>query len=73
MQKKRAGSRLSGKNWRMLPNHLRRLVLFASFSFIQIASPAGDKRGITEKDLFDFLWIGDPQISPMDRVSPLCA
>ncbi|PYI75031.1 MAG: hypothetical protein DMF04_11335, partial [Verrucomicrobia bacterium] len=25
---------------------------------------AADKRGITEKDLFDFVWIGDPQISP---------
>jgi len=23
-----------------------------------------DKRNITEKDLFDFVWIGDPQISP---------
>ena len=22
------------------------------------------KRNITEKDLFDFVWIGDPQISP---------
>src|SRR3954465_2386497 len=27
-------------------------------------SLAADKRGITEKDLFDFVWIGDPQISP---------
>jgi len=25
---------------------------------------AADKRNITEKDLFDFVWIGDPQISP---------
>src|SRR6059058_6459507 len=24
----------------------------------------GEKRAITEKDLFDFVWIGDPQISP---------
>jgi dipeptidyl aminopeptidase/acylaminoacyl peptidase len=24
----------------------------------------GDKRAITEKDLFDFVWIGDPQVSP---------
>src|ERR1700756_2092414 len=24
----------------------------------------GEKRNITEKDLFDFVWIGDPQISP---------
>ena len=27
------------------------------------AAPA-QKRNITEKDLFDFTWIGDPQISP---------
>src|SRR5215211_993269 len=25
---------------------------------------AAEKRNITEKDLFDFVWIGDPQISP---------
>src|SRR5438067_633309 len=25
---------------------------------------AAQKRNITEKDLFDFVWIGDPQISP---------
>jgi hypothetical protein len=48
----------------MLPNHLCRLILFALLSFIPIASQAADKRGITEKDLFDFVWIGDPQISP---------
>src|SRR4029453_16726905 len=24
----------------------------------------GQKRSITEKDLFDFAWIGDPQVSP---------
>src|ERR1700681_2170822 len=28
-------------------------------------SPAfAQKRNITEKDLFDFVWIGDPQVSP---------
>jgi hypothetical protein len=48
----------------MLPSHLCRLILFALVSFISIASQAADKRGITEKDLFDFVWIGDPQISP---------
>src|SRR5438552_5310802 len=25
---------------------------------------AAEKRTITEKDLFDFVWIGDPQVSP---------
>jgi len=27
-------------------------------------SALGEKRNITEKDLFDFVWIGDPQVSP---------
>jgi len=28
------------------------------------STAVGDKRSITEKDLFDFVWIGDPQVSP---------
>src|SRR5690349_1778979 len=31
---------------------------------IGITSAFGQKRPITEKDLWDFVWIGDPQISP---------
>jgi len=32
---------------------------------IFVVSPASaQKRNITEKDLFNFVWIGDPQISP---------
>src|SRR6266699_4936850 len=37
------------------------------FIFVLIAGTAtvfAQKRNITEKDLFDFVWIGDPQISP---------
>src|SRR6059058_1029747 len=64
MRKKRVSSPLSRQHWRMLPSHSCRLILFALFSFIPIASQAADKRPITEKDLFDFAWIGDPQISP---------
>src|SRR5438045_6137890 len=52
------------QDWRMLPSHLCRLILFAFLWLIPIGSQAADKRGITEKDLFDFVWIGDPQISP---------
>src|SRR6266566_1041068 len=42
---------------------------FHSFvlSIVLIAGTAtlfAQKRNITEKDLFDFVWIGDPQISP---------
>src|SRR5260370_14051237 len=29
-----------------------------------ISGVFAQKRNITEKDLFDFVWIGDPQISP---------
>ncbi len=32
---------------------------------ISVAAPAfAQKRNITEKDLFNFVWIGDPQVSP---------
>jgi len=32
---------------------------------VSFAAPSlAQKRNITEKDLFDFVWIGDPQISP---------
>ena len=29
-----------------------------------VGSAFAEKRNITEKDLFDFVWIGDPQVSP---------
>src|SRR5213080_1777097 len=29
-----------------------------------IVTAFAEKRAITEKDLFDFVWIGDPQVSP---------
>lgn len=33
--------------------------------FVSLAAPAlAQKRNITEKDLFNFVWIGDPQVSP---------
>src|SRR5437762_5303142 len=31
---------------------------------LTIGTAAAEKRAITEKDLFDFVWIGDPQVSP---------
>jgi dipeptidyl aminopeptidase/acylaminoacyl peptidase len=39
----------------------------AIYFFVLIAATtvvSAEKRNITEKDLFDFVWIGDPQISP---------
>src|SRR5438876_1350367 len=51
-------------------NHFNFLTL-ALFSFVialglaaATASVSAEKRNITEKDLFDFVWIGDPQVSP---------
>jgi len=38
-------------------------VLLITFVFV-VTPAAGQKRNITEKDLFSFVWIGDPQISP---------
>src|ERR1043166_4231624 len=37
---------------------------FVIFLALGIAPLFAQKRNITEKDLFDFVWIGDPQISP---------
>lgn len=41
----------------------RSLVLFSIVAIIASADAAG-KRNITEKDLFNFVWIGDTQVSP---------
>ena len=36
------------------------LIIVVSF----VAPALAQKRNITEKDLFNFVWIGDPQVSP---------
>ena len=38
--------------------------LLAAILAIGATSALAQRRNITEKDLFDFIWIGDPQISP---------
>jgi len=46
-------------------NLMRPLPLLLLIIIVFGASPASaQKRSITEKDLFSFVWIGDPQISP---------
>ncbi len=50
-----------------MPNRIPRAAVFSLLcltitSLANAAAPA--KRDITEKDLFDFVWIGDPQVSP---------
>jgi dipeptidyl aminopeptidase/acylaminoacyl peptidase len=42
----------------------RRLLAIAAVCALAIAALAQQKRSITEKDIFQFNWIGDPQISP---------
>jgi len=42
---------------------MRRLIFLLSL-IAGFSHAAAQKRNITEKDLFDFVWIGDPQISP---------
>ena len=44
---------------------MRLRVSFLLIVVVFLAAPAyAQKRNITEKDLFNFVWIGDPQISP---------
>src|SRR3979490_1371434 len=49
-----------------MSNRILRVFLFTilclTISHLGLAAPA--KRNITEKDLFAFVWIGDPQMSP---------
>ncbi len=51
-----------------MPNRILRVALLFCFclTITPIAHAAPAQRGITEKDLFDFTWIGGPQISPDD-------
>src|SRR5947207_7712405 len=42
---------------------MRRLIFLLSL-IAGFSHAAAQKRNITEKDLFDFVWIGDPQSSP---------
>jgi dipeptidyl aminopeptidase/acylaminoacyl peptidase len=41
----------------------RSLLLLAAIFFL-FAPAYGQKRNITEKDLFNFVWIADPQVAP---------
>ncbi|MEP6603609.1 MAG: S9 family peptidase [Spartobacteria bacterium] len=43
---------------------MRKLTFFLSICAAAVGSASAQKRNITEKDLFDFVWVGDPQISP---------
>ena len=44
---------------------MRSILSLLLISFVFVVTPAAaQKRNITEKDLFNFIWVGDPQISP---------
>ena len=46
-------------------NSMRRLFPFLLIIIVFSAIPGfAQKRNITEKDLFNFIWIGDSQVSP---------
>ncbi len=48
-----------------LERKLMRLIVAYLLIFVAgIGSAVAQKRNITEKDIWDFVWIGDPQISP---------
>ncbi|HEX3816850.1 MAG TPA: hypothetical protein VHW03_01020, partial [Chthoniobacterales bacterium] len=49
-----------------MSNRILRVVLFTfiCLTIARVGSAAPAKRHITEKDLFDFVWIGSPQMSP---------
>ena len=49
-----------------MSNRILRAAFFVlvCLTIAPLAHTAPAKRSITEKDLFDFVWIGDPQISP---------
>ncbi|HUE88268.1 MAG TPA: S9 family peptidase [Vicinamibacterales bacterium] len=42
----------------------RHVAAIAAFAFLVTAPVFAQKRGITERDLFRFVWVADPQISP---------
>src|ERR1044072_1538153 len=41
-----------------------RIALLLALVVFVVTPVVGQKRNITEKDLFNFIWIGDPQVSP---------
>ena len=41
----------------------RFLLLFSFLLTFVLPTLAAEKRSITEKDLFNFVWVGDPQVS----------
>ena len=49
------------------PMKARLLLPIAVAAMLSAGSGAAERRGITEKDLFRFVWVADPQITDMPR------
>src|SRR2546430_1158788 len=43
---------------------MQKVVIFLLVAAATITTAFAQKRNITEKDLWDFVWVGDPQVSP---------
>jgi hypothetical protein len=44
--------------------NMRRFAVITFLAFSCVFAVAQNKRSITDKDIFRFQWIGDPQVSP---------
>src|SRR5437764_11741278 len=42
----------------------KKLAVLIALLLMSVLTGAAQKRNITEKDIFDFQWVADPQISP---------
>src|SRR5438552_1321370 len=51
-------------SWMIVSVARRASIWLAIGAALTMGTAAAEKRNITEKDLFDFVWIGDPQVSP---------
>ena len=52
------------RHWIIRHSFVIRHSCFVIFLALGIGTALAEKRPITEKDLWDFVWIGDPQVSP---------
>ena len=50
-----------GSRHSFVVRHWAFVILIAA---LDVGTTLAEKRNITEKDLFDFVWVGDPQVSP---------
>src|SRR5262245_32504942 len=59
-----ANDQLTKRSRHCILDFVLRHSCFVIFLTIAVGTALAEKRAITEKDLWDFVWIGDPQVSP---------